>query len=71
MKLDIIKDSVVRDHVTRIMRDQMSLSTWTGEELLGGKGMTGEKLPPLLAINMYVAALFAIISLLKYIEENK
>lgn len=71
MKYNLISDRIIKDHVQRIRADQMSHSTWTGEELLGGKGGTGSKLPPLLAINMYTSALFVIIKLLQYIDENE
>lgn len=71
MSLQLIKDDVVKEHIVKIVNKNMSKSTWTGEELLGVIGGQGSKLPPLLAINMYVSALFVIIDLLRYIEDKE
>lgn len=71
MSLQLIKDDVVKEHIVKIVNKKMSKSTWTGEELLGAIGGRGSKLPPLLAINMYVSALFVIIDLLRYIEDKE
>lgn len=69
MNFTLIDDNTVSRHVQEIVVKKKSHSTWTGEELLGANLGDGDKLPPLLVINMYVEALFTIIKLLKHIDE--